>query len=230
MGRRRLSLTSVRFGFASITCQRHPNDARDESEIYREGLALAGEAERLGFDSVWVSEHHFIDDSYLASVLPFSGAIAARTETIGIGTDILLAPLYDPLRLAEDVATVDLISSGRFILGHGQGWRPEEFEALGVPLKGRHRRLEDTIGVLRQAWTDGLVTGGQMLPYTGVSVTPKPSRLGGPPVWIGGGSEAARAKGWPPGRRFPRQLGPARGIRATGRLGTRRDRGGRATV
>jgi probable F420-dependent oxidoreductase len=174
----------VKIGFGLISCQRYPGDPRSDAELYREALELAELAERLGFDSVWVSEHHFLDDGYMSSLLPVCAAIAARTERIEIGTGVLLAPLHHPLRLAEDAATVDLISGGRLILGLGLGWREEEFEGLGVPMAERGRRLRTAIQTLREAWSDGLAEPG-------VSVTPKPPRPGGPPIWIGGSAEAA---------------------------------------
>lgn len=181
----------MQIGFGSITCQRYPGDPRPLAELYREALALAEEAERLGFDSIWASEHHFFDDSYLPSVLPVCAAIAVRTSRVAVGTDVALAPLYEPVRLAEDAAVVDLLSGGRFVLGLGLGWRAEEFEGLRVPLRERRRRLEDTVAVLRQAWADGLVSGGELLSYPGLPVTPKPARPGGPPIWIGGVAEPA---------------------------------------
>jgi len=182
---------TIEVGFGLITCQRYPGDPRSDSELYAEALDLAVLAEDLGFDSVWVSEHHFVDDSYMPSLMPMCAAIAARTGTIGIGTALLLGPLYHPLRLAEDAATVDLISGGRLTLGLGLGWRPEEFDALGVPMAERGVRLEETVTVLRQAWAGALVTGGTTLSYPGVRVTPDPASPGGPPIWIGGLAEAA---------------------------------------
>lgn len=185
----------MRFGYGLITCQRHPDDPRRDAALYSEALDLCAEAEELGFDSVWTSEHHFADDSYMSALLPVSAAIAARTSGIEIGTGLVLAPLHDPLRMAEDAATVDAISGGRFILGLGLGWLDWEFEALGVSLSERVSRTEDLIRTSRAAWGDGLVEQG-------VSVTPKPSRPGGPPIWIGAGAErairrAARlADGW----------------------------------
>ncbi|MFN8185879.1 MAG: LLM class flavin-dependent oxidoreductase [Gaiellales bacterium] len=181
----------MQVGLGSITCQQAPGDLRSDVERYRDAVALAVEAERLGFDSVWLSEHHFLDDGYLPSLLPFAAAIAARTERIAIGTDVLLAPLHEPIRLAEDAAVVDLLSNGRLVLGLAQGWRRFEFEGLNVPFRGRHVRFEETIEVLRQAWGPGLVTGGETLRYPEVSVTPKPARAGGPPLWIGAMLEPA---------------------------------------
>lgn len=174
---------SLQAGFGLITCQHFPADTRTDQELYADALDLAAEAERLGFDSVWVSEHHFVDDGYMPSLLPMCAAIAARTERVRIGTGLLLAPLINPLRLAEDAATVDLIAAGRLVLGLGIGWRAEELAALGVQSGERARRLERAIEVLRAAWSDGLADG--------VSVTPKPARPGGPPLWIGGFAERA---------------------------------------
>jgi len=182
---------SVAFGFGLITCQRYPGDARSDAELYAEALQLAAEAERLGFDSVWTSEHHFVDDAYLPSVLTLSAAIAARTERVAIGTALLLAPLHEPIRVAEDASVVDLVSGGRLILGVGLGWREEEFDGLRVSPRERVARLEDAIAVYRQAWRGELVTGGQAIRYPSVPVRPLPARPDGPPVWVGAMSEPA---------------------------------------
>jgi alkanesulfonate monooxygenase SsuD/methylene tetrahydromethanopterin reductase-like flavin-dependent oxidoreductase (luciferase family) len=182
---------TIGFGFGLITCQHDPGDMRGDVEIYADALDLAAEAERLGFDSVWTSEHHFVDDGYLPSVLPLSAAIAARTERVAIGTALLLAPLHEPIRVAEDAAVVDLLSGGRLILGIGNGWREEEFEGLGIPISKRAARLEDSVAVYRQAWSGELVTGGERRRYPKVPVRPVPARPGGPPIWIGGFAEPA---------------------------------------
>ena len=152
---------SIDLGFGLITCQRYPGDDRSDTEIYAQAIELAAQAETRGLDSVWVSEHHFVDDGYLPSLLPMCAAIAARTSRVLIGTGLLLAPLHHPLRLAEDAAVTDLIAGGRLVLGLGLGWREEEFKALGVPLAERVPRLLGTIGVLRGAWRGDLVPGGQ---------------------------------------------------------------------
>lgn len=185
----------MHFGFGLITTQHHPDDRRTDVEIYRDAVDLAVECERLGFESVWTSEHHFVDDGYMPSQLPVLAAMAARTERILLGTGVLLAPLFDPLHLAEDAATVDLLSNGRLVLGLGIGWRDEEFAGFGYPGDHKGRRLEAMIEVLRQAWSDGVVTGDHdgiyRYPEPGLNVTPKPARPGGPPIFLGGGAEAA---------------------------------------
>ena len=184
----------MRFGYGLITAQHHPADARPVADLYREAVEYGVLAERAGLDSYWTSEHHFLDDSYLSAQLPVLAAVAARTERIRLGTGVLLAPLFDPLRLAEDAATVDLLSGGRLVLGLGIGWRDEEFEGFGIPQRARAARLEGTIAVLRQAWGDGLVTGdGRVFGYPapGLNVTPKPVRGAATPIWIGAGAEPA---------------------------------------
>ncbi len=182
----------MRIGYGWLTAQHPPDDPRSDAELYREMVELAVELEASGFDSVWTSEHHFVDDGYMPSQLPVLAAIAARTSRITIGTGVLLAPLFDPLHVAEDAATVDLLSNGRLILGLGAGWREEEFEGFGIPMRERGSRLAGHVAVLRQAWSDGLVSGdGRHYQIPGLNVTPKPMRPGGPPIWIGAGAEAA---------------------------------------
>jgi alkanesulfonate monooxygenase SsuD/methylene tetrahydromethanopterin reductase-like flavin-dependent oxidoreductase (luciferase family) len=166
----------VKFGFGSLTCQVGPGERRSSGELYRESIVLAQEAERLGFDSVWLSEHHFFSDGYTPSPLVLAAALAARTERIAIGTGVLLAPLHNPVRLAEDAATVQLLSQGRLVLGIAQGWKRDEFEGLGLPYERRHVRFEEAVRVVRAAWGDG-------------PVTPKPTPQ--PPLWVGGMSEPA---------------------------------------
>jgi len=185
----------MHLGYGLLTAQHHPTDRRSDVEIYRELIDLAVEAERIGLESVWTSEHHFVDDGYMPSQLPVLAAIAARTERVSLGTGVLLAPMFDPLHLAEDAATVDVLSNGRLILGLGIGWRAEEFVGLGGTEGHKGRRLEAMIEILRQAWSDRLVTGDAdgiyRYPDHGFNVTPKPARDGGPPIWIGAGAPVA---------------------------------------
>src|SRR6202022_2745165 len=115
-----------------------PGSGLSFAELYREMFRQAERAEDLGFDSVWLTEHHFTDDGYLPSMLPMAGALASRTKRVTIGTYVLLAPFMHPLKLAEDAAVVDVISGGRLRLGLGQGYRAEEFDGFGVP---RNERL-----------------------------------------------------------------------------------------
>src|SRR2546426_10708524 len=128
---------AVHIGLGLFTAQVPPDSSRTFAQEYREVVDLVRLAETLGFDSAWVSEHHGAGDGYMASLLPTLAAFAAATDRIRLGTGVMLTPFHHPLRLAEDAATVDLISGGRLILGLGLGWRGGEFRMFGVPLQER---------------------------------------------------------------------------------------------
>ena len=101
---------------------------------YRDTRDQIVRGEALGWDDVWLSEHHFIEDGYTPSMLPIAAAIAARTSRIHIGTSVLLLPLHDPIRVAEDAATIDILSDGRLELGVAIGYRRAEFTGFGWTL------------------------------------------------------------------------------------------------
>src|SRR3954453_16699104 len=105
---------------------------RDWAGHYARVLDRIGEAERLGLDSVWLSEHHLFEDGYLPQPLTFAAAIASRTSRMRIGTPVLLAPLRPAVQIAEEAAIVDLVSEGRLELGLGSGYLPDEFAAFGA--------------------------------------------------------------------------------------------------
>jgi len=178
---------AVRVGIGLFTGQLPANSERTFEQEYRETLELVRLAERVGFDSAWVSEHHGSSDGYLPSLLPMLAAFAAATERIELGTGVVLTPLHDPLRLAEDAAVVDQLSGGRLMLGIGNGWREEEFRMFGASRAQRGARTEETIEVLRRAWTGRRFSfEGQTLRFDRVKVTPPPARPGGPPILLGG--------------------------------------------
>ncbi|AGB36951.1 LLM class flavin-dependent oxidoreductase [Natronococcus occultus] len=193
----------MKLGTGLFTAQQRPDDDREPSALYDELLGLTREIEDAGLDSAWVSEHHFEADGYLSGTMPTLGAMAAESEELEIGSCVALGPLYDPIRLAEDAATVDLLSDGRLTLGLAIGSNPREFDVFGVPREERAERLEDLLSFLRGAWSDG------SLEYdadfhdvsTDVSITPNPVD-GDVPVMLGGAAKpavrrAARiADGW----------------------------------
>src|SRR2546425_10698632 len=177
---------AVHIGIGLFTAQVPPDSGRTFTQEYREIIDLVRLAETLGFESARVSEHHGSGDGYMPSLLPTLAAFAAATEHIKLGTGVLLTPFHHPLRLAEDAATVDLISGGRLILGLGMGWREEEFRMFGVPMSERVRRTTEAVEILRRAWTgERFSFEGRVYSLDQVRVTPVPES-GGPPIFRGG--------------------------------------------
>ncbi len=161
-------------------------------QLYRETLDQAVYAEELGFDSIWVSEHHFSEEGYLPSLSAVLGALAGRTSRARLGTAVLLAPLHHPLRLAEDLAVIDQLCGGRLDVGLAPGYKPDEFAVLGVPKSQRGARTDETIEILQLAWRgEPFSYAGRHFRFDDVVVGPPPAQQPGPPIWVGGNSLAA---------------------------------------
>lgn len=165
--------------------RRPSTDRRPYSTYYAECLDEIAHADRLGFDAVWMPEHHGTDDGMLPSPLVMAAAIAARTTRIRIGTSILVLPLHHPVRIAEDVVVADLLSGGRMVLGVGQGYAEPEFALFGRDRRQRGSLLEESVEVIRKAWTGERFTHhGEHWHFDDVLVTPSPERS--IPVYAGG--------------------------------------------
>ena len=162
-------------------------DPAARGAMYGALLDMASWSETQGCIATVLSEHHAVDDGYLPSPVPLAAAIAARTSTMAISVAALLLALYEPVKLAEDLAVVDLVSRGRVSYVIGIGYRDEEFDMFGVERRGRGRLVEERIRLLRRLWT------GEAVELEGrrARVTPLPYTPGGPMLAYGGGTEIA---------------------------------------
>jgi alkanesulfonate monooxygenase SsuD/methylene tetrahydromethanopterin reductase-like flavin-dependent oxidoreductase (luciferase family) len=155
-------------------------------DVYRTELRLIESAEALGYDSIWLTEHHFADDAYSPALVPLAAAVASRTERVRIGTNLLLLPLYHPVRLAEDIAVLDIISGGRIDVGVGQGYVEQEFAGFGIPKSERTGRFVESLAVLKAVWSeDECHHAGRYFQVDGVRLQPRPLQRPHPPLWIG---------------------------------------------
>ena len=162
----------------------------DYAAFYAECLEEIEEGERLGYEGVWLSEHHFVDDGYLPSPLVVAATIAARTSRMTIGTNVLLLPMHHPLRVAEDAAVADLVSGGRFVLGVGQGYVQHEFETLGFERRYRPSLFEEGIEAIRHAWRDGRIGyEGKRWRFDDLPFEPRPQQP--PPIYVGAFADPA---------------------------------------
>jgi probable F420-dependent oxidoreductase len=167
------------------------------------------EAEQVGFDDVWVSEHIIVpkDAAYPPSanfwdpVLTLTWA-AAATSRVRLGTSVLVLPMRHPLPLAKELATLQNLSGGRLILGAGVGWLEAEFDALGVPFKERGRRMDEGIAMMRAVWNQDPVSfESKWIAAKIDAMRSQPQPIAPIPIWIGGSSDAAikralRLDGW----------------------------------
>jgi len=159
-------------------------------QLYAESLDQIVEAERLGFDSAWITEHHFCDDGYTPSPMVIGAAIGARTKRLRLGTNLMVLPLHNPIRVAEDAATLSLLTGGRFDLGVGIGYRELEFREFGRELKHRPSLIEESIEIIRRAWAGERVNfTGKRFTVGDLRVLPLPEHT--PKLYLGGMAEPA---------------------------------------
>jgi len=188
-------MTKLKVGFIPI----------EGGHYYANALEEVVRGEELGFDSVWMEEHHAVVDHYWPSPLTVLAGFATRTSRVTLGTDILVAPFYHPVRLAEDVALLDVMSNGRAVLGTAIGYKPDEFALYDTPLAQRGARFEEQLAIVKGLWAEGPFTfRGKFYTVDG-ALEPKPVAKPCPAIWIGGWGEltlkraATLADNWIPG-------------------------------
>lgn len=180
----------LRFGIVHDFRNR-PSSGVSDTTMYAEILDQIVWAEEIGFDLCWFTEHHFVEDGYLPAWIPVAGAVLGRTSRMRVSTDIALLPFYHPIRLAEDLAVLDILSGGRVEMGVGMGYAPHEFAGFGIPVSRRVSLTEEGLDVLRLAWSGKRFSyEGRRYRFDDVRVTPAPVQEGGPPLWMGAMTQA----------------------------------------
>jgi alkanesulfonate monooxygenase SsuD/methylene tetrahydromethanopterin reductase-like flavin-dependent oxidoreductase (luciferase family) len=189
-------------------------------EVYARALERIEIMDKTGFDAVWLAEHHFTTYSVCPSVHMVGTLAAARTRRLRIGTAVSLAALYHPLRLAEEVALLDLLSGGRVNWGAGRGFAPAEFTAFGVPIEESAERFREAVEIVLKAWTaERFSYMGTHFSFDDIELLPKPLQHPHPPTWMAATSESAID--WAASRGFSILMDPHS---STAELGAKRRR------
>jgi alkanesulfonate monooxygenase SsuD/methylene tetrahydromethanopterin reductase-like flavin-dependent oxidoreductase (luciferase family) len=163
--------------------------------------------DKTGYDAVWLAEHHFTGYSVCPSVHLMAAHVAARTQNLRIGTGVTLAAFYHPLRIAEEVALLDVLTDGRINWGAGRGFDPREFAIFGVPPKESADRFREAVEIVLAAWTqEKLSYQGRFHSYDDVEVLPKPLQQPHPPTWVAASSPPAIE--WAAGRGLTIMMDP----------------------
>ena len=181
----------MRFGLTA-DFRNAAGSGKSSAKVYAETIELFTWAETLGFGAAYIFEHHFTDDDYMPSPMVAATAIAARTKQMRIGPDIAILPLYDPVRVAEDGAVLDLISNGRLDFGVGLGYRPQEYAGYGIDISRKGSRANEALQIIRALWQGETVTfHGKHFHVDGARLSPRPVQQPNPPIWVGGFSKGA---------------------------------------
>ncbi len=166
-------------------------DATPDSHGYGKLIALVEEAERLGFHSVFLVEHHFTGAGQISATLNLLTYLAARTERIRLGTAVTVLPWHDPVLLAEQTATLDLLSHGRLDFGIGKGYRDAEFASFRIPKEEALDRYEESLGLIVRSWTsdERFSHQGKYWQYSNIVVEPPVIQKPHPPLWTAAGTD-----------------------------------------
>src|ERR1700680_886789 len=181
----------MRFGLTT-DFRNPPGSGKSSAMAYAEIIELFTWAETLGFGAAYIFEHHFTEDDYMSSPMVAATAIAARTKHMRVGPDIAILPLYDPVRVAEDGAVLDLISNGRLDFGVGLGYRAQEYAGYDLDISRTGSRANEALQIIRALWQGETVNfHGKHFNVGGAKLSPSPVQQPNPPIWVGGFSRAA---------------------------------------
>lgn len=160
---------------------------RTDSQGYETFVEYVVEAERLGFESLFLVEHHFTGIGQVSSSMSLLAYLAAKTSTIRLGTGVVVLPWHNPVLVAEQAATLDLLSNGRLDFGVGRGYRKAEYESFGIPLEEGQERFDEAIEVIRKSWTskERFSHHGKRWHYENIIVEPPVRQEPHPPMWLG---------------------------------------------
>lgn len=181
----------MQFGlFGGARTKRGANLGTGDSHSYRGFIDYVTEAERLGFDGVFLVEHHFTGQGQVSASLTLLAYLAARTSRIRLGTAVVVLPWHNPVLIAEQAATLDLLSGGRLDLGVGKGYRSAEFSGFCIPQAEAGERFDEAVEVIRKAWTSAgrFSHHGKRWRYEDIVVEPEPVQRPHPPLWLAAGS------------------------------------------
>ncbi|MEH2474497.1 alkanesulfonate monooxygenase SsuD/methylene tetrahydromethanopterin reductase-like flavin-dependent oxidoreductase (luciferase family) [Nitrobacteraceae bacterium AZCC 2161] len=167
------------------------SDKVTDSQIYTDFVDYVCEAEELGFDSVFLVEHHFTGMAQISASLNFLTFLAAKTTRMRLGTAVVVLPWHNPVLLAEQVATLDLVSGGRFDFGIGRGYRQNEFDGFGISMDEADERFEENLEVLRKGLgsTERWSHHGKRWKFDNALIEPPTVQKPHPPFWVGAGSD-----------------------------------------
>lgn len=188
----------MKFGVFFL-CEQPP--WQSQAAAYHDAIDQAAYADALGFDAVWIAEHHFSEYGIVPDVAVLAAALAQRVKRMRIGTGVSILPFTHPVRAAESFAMVDQLSGGRLDFGVGRGYQPSEFTGFGLSMDESRERFDESLEIIQRAWTEETLTfDGQFHRFRDVRVVPKPVQRPHPPIWMAAVSpesfELAARKGY----------------------------------
>jgi natural product biosynthesis luciferase-like monooxygenase protein len=189
----------MKFAIFALSEQR---DGVSASDVYKSIVDQAVAAEELGYDAIWLAEHHFTKYGVAPSIPVLGAAVAEHTSTIRIGSGISVLPFHDPRRLAEDYAMLDVLSGGRLDFGCGRGYQPAEFAAFGVSMEEARERFEESVEVIDGLWRNETFSyHGKFFEFEDLSLYPRPVQSP-PPIWLAAVSPSSFVAAAKAGRPF----------------------------